>query len=56
MAAETVAVISVLGSILVSIIAQIQNSRCTHISCGCISCDRDTATIDEIKKDDPPST
>ena len=55
MAAETVAMISVVGSVLVSIISQLQNSKCSHINCGCISCDRDT-TIDEIKKDDPPSS
>ena len=40
---ETVALVSVIGSIIVSIISQVQNSRCTHIDCWGISCDRDVS-------------
>ena len=55
MTAETVAIISVVGSVMVSIISQLQNSKCTHIDFCCISCDRDP-TIDDVivkKKNDP---
>ena len=40
MAVEIVSLVSVLSSALISIISQIQNSRCTRISfCG-VKCDR----------------
>ena len=41
---ETVALVSVIGSIIVSIISQVQNSKCTHIDCWGISCDRDVTS------------
>ena len=47
--AETVALTSVIGTVTVSIIGELRNSRCTHIELGCISCDRDV-TDDVVTK------
>ncbi len=46
---ETTALVSVVGTVAVSIIAQLQNSRCTHIECCGVSCDRDVAD-GEVKR------
>lgn len=56
--AETVALVSVIGTVVTSLIAQLQNSRCTHIECWGVSCDRDVAANDErvpqTKNANPP--
>ena len=47
--AETVALVSVIGTVAVSIISEIRDSRCTHIETPCCSCDR---TPTEVFKGD----
>ena len=37
---DLVAVISVSAAALVSVLGQLQHSKCTHIGCCCVECDR----------------
>lgn len=54
--AETVALVSVIGTVLTSVLATVQNSRCTHIEfCGA-SCDRDVVTEGERAEREKSST
>ena len=46
MGGEIVALVSVCSAALVSIISQIQQSRCVKINACCIQCTRDVSHID----------
>ena len=48
--AETVALVSVIGTVVTSVLAQVQNSRCTHIECCGASCDRDVTEGERLEK------
>lgn len=45
---ELVAVVSVCIGGIVSIIAQLQNSRCTKVKCCGVTCDREISQIEKV--------
>jgi hypothetical protein len=54
--AETVALVSVIGTVITSVLATVQNSRCTHIEfCGA-SCDRDVTEGERTEREKSTAT
>jgi hypothetical protein len=54
--AETVALVSVIGTVVTSVLATVQNSRCTHIECCGASCDREVNEGERFERERETST
>lgn len=46
MAVDVLALVSVCGTVLIGVIAQIQQSRCVRIDACCVSCERDLSVVE----------
>tara|TARA_A100001011_G_C14318317_1_gene849080 strand:+ start:5939 stop:6154 length:216 start_codon:yes stop_codon:yes gene_type:complete len=53
--AETVALVSIIGTVSVSVISELRDSRCTKIETPCITCDRQPVEISPGEKESAES-
>ena len=53
MAVDVLALVSVCGTVLIGIIAQIQQSRCVRIDACCVSCERDLSVVEPTTNNPP---
>ena len=56
MVSETILIITIVGTALLSpVLNYMYNSRCTHIDCFCVKCDRELRDEDDSEQREIPN-